>query len=483
MAHSEQSQVYPAVLLADNDIQALREYEMQLWGEGITNCVFSMNEQQTYDILASQEVSLIVLDLRIAKSSGAYFLTALIRKYPQLPILVITSIDDVEIAVQCMRAGAFNYLVKPVNRSRFGIEVNRALEFWELRHENIRLRESVLEQQIYHPEAFAKIVTRSPKMYAIFRYIESIAPSSQPVLVTGETGAGKEMIVQAIHTLSQRKGAFIAVNVAGLDDSTFSDALFGHKRGAFTGANLERAGFVERAAKGTLFLDEIGDLPCPSQVKLLRLLQEREYYPLGSDTPKPTTARVVVATNCDLLALQESGKFRPDLYYRLTLHRIHVPPLRERREDIPLLVDAFLAEAAQELQKSKPTPPPELFTLLAVYPFPGNIRELRSMVFDAVSRHRSGTLSLASFKEATRYHPLMETNPVNSGSAMTSGTSIKTLRNAYAALDYTPTLDEAANVLIEETLKRTDGNLSLTASLLGVTRQTLRRRMRMNKTA
>ena len=176
ITHSE----YPAVLLADKDIQALREYEMQLWGEGITNCVFSMNEQQTHDILSAQEISLIVLDLRIAKSSGEYFLTSLIREYPQLPVLVITSIDDVEIAVQCMRIGAFNYIMKPVDPPRFRIEVHRALEFWELRHENIRLRESVLEQQIYHPEAFRDIITRSPKMYAIFRYIESIAPSSQP---------------------------------------------------------------------------------------------------------------------------------------------------------------------------------------------------------------------------------------------------------------------------------------------------------------
>ena len=191
--------------------------------------------------------------------------------------------------------------------------------------------------------------------------------------------------------------------MAGLDDTTFSDTLFGHKRGAFTGADRSRDGLIEKAGNGTLFLDEIGDLPPTSQVKLLRLLQEREYYALGADVPSSTNARILVATNCDLLTLQESGKFRDDLYYRLLLHRIHVPSLRERRDDIPLLVEFFLQQAAKELGKTPPTPPPELLSLFAVYDFPGNIRELRAMVFDAVSRHESGKLSLYSFKELIRH--------------------------------------------------------------------------------
>ncbi len=240
-------------------------------------------------------------------------------------------------------------------------------------------------------------------MRSTFKYIESIAVTSQPVLITGKTGVGKELIARTIHRLSGRKGTLAAVNVTGLDDTTFSDTLFDHKRGAFTGADRVRAGLIEKAANGTLFLDETGDLHPTSQVKLLRLLQEREYYPLGADVPRPSNARIVVATNRDLLALQASGTFRADLYYRLLLHRINVPPLRERRDDIPLLVEFFLQRAADELGKTKPTPPPELFILLALYDFPGNIRELQTMIFDAVSRHESWKLSLTGFKEIIRH--------------------------------------------------------------------------------
>jgi DNA-binding NtrC family response regulator len=204
---------------------------------------------------------------------------------------------------------------------------------------------------------------------------------------------------------------------------------------------------------------------------LLRLLQEREYYPLGADAPKPSSARIVVATNCDLLALQEAGKFRQDLYYRLVLHRIHVPPLRERREDIPLLVEHFLEEAAKELFKTTPTAPPELFTLLSVYPFPGNIRELRALIFDAMSRHGQGKLSLQSFKEVMKQTTKMAEEDLLPKS--------QSLKNLFASLERLPSFEEAENHLIEEALKRTDGNQSLTAALLGITRQTLHRRLRL----
>jgi len=293
--------------------------------------------------------------------------------------------------------------------------------------------------------------------------------TSQPVLITGKTGVGKELIARAIHSLSGRKGSLVAVNVAGLDDTTFSDTLFGHKRGAFTGADRVRDGLIEKAADGTLFLDEIGDLHPTSQVKLLRLLQEREYYPLGADVPRPTNARIIVATNRDLPALQASGTFRADLYYRLLLHRINVPPLRERQDDIPLLVEFFLQSAADELGKARPTPPPELFTLLCVYDFPGNIRELKAMIFDAVSRHESGKLSLSSFQEILQHPPSAE--------AADSVAAPSTTDTLYASLDRLPTLKESEKLLIQEALKRTEGNRTLSATLLGITRQTLHRRL------
>ncbi|NIY18432.1 MAG: AAA domain-containing protein, partial [Nitrospinaceae bacterium] len=265
--------------------------------------------------------------------------------------------------------------------------------------ENSLLREHLLSSELLHPEAFADIVTADKTMHALFQYIEAVSTTPQPILITGETGAGKELIARSIHDVSKRRGKYVPVNIAGLDDNVFSDTLFGHVRGAFTGADKKRDGLIEQAAGGTLFLDEIGDLNASSQVKLLRLLQEREYFPLGSDTPRRTDARIIVATNRDLQKMQKEGEFREDLYFRLRSHLIRLPPLRERLDDLPLLVDHFLTRAAEGLGRKKPTVTAELFQLLSTYPFPGNVRELEAMIFNAVSTHTSGTLDLASFKQ------------------------------------------------------------------------------------
>lgn len=457
------------VLLVDDDIYFLQVCELQLRGKGIRNLMSCESGGEALDILSSKEVSAIVLDLHMPEMSGEEVLAVVAGQYPEIPVIISTANDDVEIAVRCMKTGAFDYIVKPADPDRLITIVKRALEFGELRRENILLKERVLDNTLRHPEVFSEIITNNPQMHAIFQYIESIAKTSQPVLITGETGVGKELIAQAIHRLSSRKGSLVAVNAAGLDDTTFSDTLFGHKRGAFTGADRARDGLIEKAVDGTLFLDEIGDLPSTSQVKLLRLVQEREYYPLGVDAPRSTNARILVATNRDLLALQESRTFRADLYYRLLLHHVNVPPIRERRDDIPLLVECFLQSAAKELGKAKPTPLPELLTLLSVYDFPGNIRELKAMIFDAVSRHDSGKLSLRRFKE------LIQSPPSAKTPAPTSATS--TLNALYASLDRLPNLKEAEDLLIQEALKRTGGNRTLTATLLGITRQTLHRRL------
>ena len=469
------SELYPTspVLLVDDDPYSLQVCALNLQGKGITNLCCCQNGQQALEQLTSHEVSVMVLDLHMPEISGEEVLSSVSNTSPGLPVIISTAVDDVETAVRCMKAGAFDYVVKPANPDRLVTIVKRAIEFQELRQEASLLRERVLDNTLKHPEVFDEIITNNPQVLAIFRYIESIATTSQPVLITGETGVGKELIAQAIHRLSGRKGTIVAVNAAGLDDMTFSDTLFGHKRGAFTGAERARDGLIEKATNGTLFLDEIGDLHPTSQVKLLRLLQEHEYYPLGADVPRMSNARILVATNRDLLALQESGTFRPDLYYRLLLHHIHVPPLRERRDDIPLLVESFLQHAADELEKPKPTPPPELFTLLSVYDFPGNIRELQAMIFDAVSRHESRVLSLKSLKKLIQPSASAEPMQPQSGNPDFEG--------VYASLERLPTLKEAEELLIQEALKRTGGNRTLTATLLGVTRQTLHRRLQPKK--
>jgi transcriptional regulator with PAS, ATPase and Fis domain len=306
-------------------------------------------------------------------------------------------------------------------------------------------------------------------MQALFRYVEAISASREPVLITGETGTGKELIAQALHALSNPNGEFVAINVAGLDDTVFSDTLFGHHKGAFTGAEQSRGGLIAAAAGGTLFLDEIGDLQESSQVKLLRLLQERKYYPLGADQSKTSQARIVVATNADLGQLIGQGKFRKDLFYRLRSHHLHIPPLRERRDDIRLLLNYFLDKSAQALNKPVPTAPAALYSLLKNYPFPGNVRELEGMIHDAVARHGGGILSLKSFREAMGHEQTLLEDQLPGDLAVAS------LAELFP--DRLPTLKEAEHYLIAEALRRADSNQGLAAGLLGITRQALNKRL------
>jgi DNA-binding NtrC family response regulator len=285
----------------------------------------------------------------------------------------------------------------------------------------------------------------------------------------GESGVGKELIAKAVHTLSGCRGQLVAVNVAGLDDNVFADTLFGHMRGAFTGADQPRRGMIEEAADGTLFLDEIGDLSIASQVKLLRLLQEGEYFPLGSDRPKRLKARVVVATHQELSLKQAAGTFRRDLYYRLCTHMVHVPPLRERKGDLQPLLDHFLEDAARALGKKKPTPPRELLQLLATYSFPGNIRELKSLVYNAVSVHRDRVLSMDTFLKTIGRPETKQHHDDVKGSE----------QNLYAGLERLPTFGEAAELLVEEAMSRANGNQTIAARLLGISQPALSKRLKL----
>jgi DNA-binding NtrC family response regulator len=285
----------------------------------------------------------------------------------------------------------------------------------------------------------------------------------------GESGVGKELIAKAAHTLSGCRGQLVAVNVAGLDDMVFADTLFGHTRGAFTGADQPRRGMIEEAADGTLFLDEIGDLSIPSQVKLLRLLQEGEYFPLGSDRPKRLKARVVVATHQELSQKQASGTFRRDLYYRLCTHLVNVPPLRERKGDLPLLLDHFLEDAARALGKKKPTPPRELLQLLATYSFPGNIREFKALVYNAVSVHRDRVLSMDTFLKTIGRPEARQIQDITK----------QPEQNLYAGLERLPTFGEAAELLVEEAMSRANGNQTIAARLLGISQPALSKRLKL----
>jgi DNA-binding NtrC family response regulator len=429
------------------------------------------NDRELMNILQNKIVSLVLIDINIPDIPGIDLLKSLKYKFPQVPIVIITSVDEVETAVECMKIGAFDYLTKPLERDRFISAVKRTMEMNTLRKEVNALRYSLLTGKIRDKAAFSSIVTQSRKMFAIFQYVEAIAQSHEPILITGETGVGKELIARAIHDLSNLKGDFIAVNIAGLDDSVISDTLFGHKKGAYTGADYDRQGMIVKASDGTLFLDEIGDMSHNTQTKLLRLLQDGEYYPLGSDEHLKNSARVIVATNHDIEKLIFEGKFRVDLYYRLRTHHLHVPPLRERKGDIPLLFNHFLEKTCQSLKKKKPSIPTELFTLLSTYHFPGNVRELQAMVTDAVTRHKARMLSMESFMEAIKEQTL--TIPVSDSSYEEDDEGC-----LLEMFGHFPTLKEMEQYLISKALKMSEGNQGIAASMLGITRQALNRRLR-----
>jgi DNA-binding NtrC family response regulator len=462
------------VLLVDDEPPVLHSASIVLRTSGIAHVITVDDSRAVLPLLAEQEVGVLVLDLTMPHISGQALLEQVAGDYPDIPVLLMTATNDLETAVQCMRTGAVDYLVKPVEENRLVSSVKRALEIRTLRAEVLSLKDRLLTDTPPQREAFAEIITQSRAMVAIFRYIEAIAPSPQPVLITGETGTGKELVARALHRLSARPGELVAVNVAGLDDTMFSDTLFGHTRGAFTGAERVRDGLITTTAEGTLFLDEIGDLTVASQVKLLRLLQDGTFYPLGADRPRQSRARIVCATNAEVTQQVSAETFRKDLYYRLRTHHLHLPPLRARTGDLPLLVQSFVDKAACVLGKEAPTVPLALYQLLNTYSFPGNVRELEALVFDAVARHQGAVLSLHSFKEVLGDTPhVAEAEPPAELPAALMASFPERL----------PTLKEAEEALITEALRRADGNQGVAAGLLGISRQALNQRLRRRRSS
>ncbi len=455
------------ILVVDDEAPLLVGYQIILKQHGIRNLIVCADSREALDVIRRQTLDLVITDLNMPYVGGEQLLDEVIKWQPDVPVIVVTGRQDIESAVVCTRKGAHDYLVKPVAAERIITSVRNALKVRNLQRENERLGNCYFASTVKNPAFFAEIVTRDPALNALFLYIEAIAETPYPVLLTGETGVGKDLFARAIHKASGRKGEFVAVNVAGLDDTMFSDTLFGHAKGAFSGADTVRKGMVATAKGGTLFLDEIGDVSIPCQLKLLRLMQEHTYLPLGVDEPVSTDVRIVAATNADLVKLQADGKFRSDLFYRLHGHSVRIPPLRERPSDLPVLVDHFLQCVSATLKKEKPTVPKELIPLLAEYSFPGNVRELESMITDATSRHESGIMSLKGFKEY-----------IDSKGGRRIGAAEAAVPAAGAAPRFgneLPKYNEVRRLLAEEAMRRTSGNCSRAAEILGTTRQSLMR--------
>jgi len=369
-----------------------------------------------------QNISVVISDHRMPGISGVQLLEKLKEIIPDTIRIILTAFDEkADIIDAINKAQIYEFILKPFDVEDLKIAVKRCVETFdlkkkleeyriqlehtvekrteELKHtkENLRetekvadrLKESIFSEGPKHPEYFTDIITKSKKMLDIFKYIEAIAVSKEPVLITGETGTGKELIARAIHKASGKKeGNFVSDNVARGNDNLLEDRLYGHEKGGYTGAINKRDGLLKKAENGMLFLDEIGDLDLNLQSNLLRLIQDKKYSPIGSDIEQTTNARFIFATNKNINDLKEKGNFRNDLFFRLNTYHIKLPPLRERKEDILPLVEHFLEEAAKESNKEIPLLPGNLLSLLYSYHFPGNIRELRSMVFEAVSLHQ-----------------------------------------------------------------------------------------------
>ncbi|MFW2368948.1 MAG: sigma-54-dependent transcriptional regulator [Desulforhopalus sp.] len=466
MTHSP----YPAspIMVIDDEEAILLSVDTTLQLAGFDNVLTCSDSRQAVPLVQQLSPSVILLDLNMPGVDGEEILEKVTSQFPSIPVIIITGRIDAETAVDCMKLGAFDYIVKPVDENRLIATVRKSLQFNELHQENQALKEQLLEGNLKQPEIFREIKTNSAKMFMIFSYAESIAKTSHPVLVRGETGTGKELIARAIHQLSGVPGEFVAINVAGLDDNVFSDTLFGHVKGAFTGADSKRSGLIERAANGTLFLDEIGDLNASSQIKLLRLLQEKEYMPLGQDSNRTSSARIIASTHVDLWELQEKELFRQDLHYRLRTHRIFLPPLRERKEDLAILVNHFIQSSSEGLNKKPPRLPKELIQLLESYHFPGNIRELQAMVFDAIAQNTQTILPMTVFRSHIIRVRTVETK--HQQSSNNEGVPI-------TFTDPLPTIKQATRMLVQEAMHRAANNQSTAASMLGISQQALSKRL------
>jgi len=442
----------PTILIIEDEAKMRRLLELNLSDDGFKT-LSAGDAESGLKLLASEPVHLALTDLKLPGMSGLEFLEAAKQQNPALPVVVMTAFGSVETAVEAMKAGASDYVLKPFSLAEIRLVVHKELDNSRLREENRSLREA-LGQKYSHPN----IVAVSPKMQEVLATVERVAPTNSTVLLGGESGVGKDLIARAIHEKSRRSsGPFIKINSTAIPENLLESELFGYEKGAFTGAATSKPGKFELADKGTLFLDEIGDVPAATQVKLLRVLQEREFERLGGTRTIKVDVRLLAATNRDLRAALEEGTFREDLYYRLNVVPIDIPPLREHKEDVPGLANLFLSRFAKDSGKAITAISPAAMQLLTSHYWPGNVRELQNVI------ERACALAAGSQLEAA---DIQLDSPRN--------------RAGTAADRFLPdgmTLDQWEDEMIREAIKRASGNKSQAARLLGLSRNALRYRL------
>jgi DNA-binding NtrC family response regulator len=397
------------------------------------------------------DVDLLITDLKMPRLSGEELLKSVTAQFPTMPVIILTGHGTIESAVQAMHDGAYDFLTKPVNLDRLSLLVKRALASRELAVQN-----RVMQEELERRSGFASIIGRSAEMKQVFEMVRQVAPSRSSVLITGESGSGKEMIAEALHYNSPRKDKpFIKLHCAALTESLLESELFGHEKGAFTGAIARKRGRFELAHLGTLFLDEIGEINQNVQIKLLRVLEEKKFERVGGEETVEVDVRLIAATNRDLKEAIANGSFREDLYYRLNVVNIHIPPLRERKEDIPLLVAAFLKEFSQENTRQIDGIDAKARLALYNYSWPGNVRQLRNSIESAVVLCKAATITLDDLPPNIR-----------------GESGADSLRLPVGA-----SLAEVEKEVIRSTLAREGGNKSRTAEILGIGRKTLHRKI------
>jgi len=443
------------VLVIDDDVAVLNYFMILLAQTQRYDVKVLSESSKAFEVIDAGTFDAILLDMDMPVVHGREVLEYVKEKHPGIEVIVITGVEDVQLAVESMKRGAYDYLCKPIDEDRLLLVLERALERVQLRGEISKLRDQVTLEGLRHRDAFKSILTQNKSFLRVLQRVDQIAESENYVLIWGESGTGKELVARAIHQISRRRDKpFIAVNAGTFASELFSSEFFGHERGAFTGAVQSKAGFFEKADGGTLVLDEIGELELPVQSKLLRVLQEGEYFRVGSTEKRGSDVRIIACTNKDLADEIEQGHFRRDLYYRLNICSVFLPPLRDREGDVELLAHCFLEKHNRVNSKSISLIEQDVIELLEMYEFPGNVRELDNIIAEAVVVETGKTLTRRSL-------PRYVMNAVR-------GPGISPVPSSERK-----SLSEVEAEHIRHVLELTEGNRTAAAEILGISRVSL----------
>ncbi len=444
------------ILIVDDEPAYLELMKGLLLEEGYKKIITEQYPEKVISILKENQVDIIMLDIYMPKINGLDLLEEISQTHPDIPVIIVTAVDEIEIALKAIKLGAYEFITKPTDTDRLLLSIKRALDQRILEME-LNSHRSMHSKKATKKTYFSDIITSSPLMYKVLELVEIFAPTNEMVLITGETGTGKDLIARKIHQLSPRRDyPFIAVNLASISPTLFESELFGHEQGAFTGAENSKKGYFEEANGGTIFLDEIGELPKELQGKLLRTIQYNQISRLGNPKPIQLDIRIIAATNKNLMEAVEKKEFRTDLFYRLNRGLIQLPPLRDRGDDVILLANYFLKTSSIIYKKDISGFTPGAENLLKKYKFPGNIRELENLVFNAAAKTKSKKL-------ITELELPYQPEVVES----ISDSKVKLI-----------SIDEAVREHIKSILNYTNHNIQKAAAILGISERTLQRRIK-----